>query len=155
LLGWDDRVSLAAAIALFVISLGAILAGQGYIKTGRRMRSYLTTRGRVVGRELAVVAGGTREGRWGKGGGYWAKATYDYTVGGTGYRSDKTTYAHRGLKKALAEQKLAAIPDEVDVYYDAGDPNQAYLERHTPGLGYWLVGGGVFGVLLALLIAIS
>ena len=87
---------LAAAIALFVISLGAILAGQGYIKTARRMRSYGTVRGRVINRELGVMAAGTREGRWGKGGGYWPKATYVFTVGGVEHTSSLTTYAHRG-----------------------------------------------------------
>lgn len=146
---------LAAAIALFVISLGAILAGQGYIKTARRMRAYKTVRGRVIKRELGLMSTGNREGRWGKGGGYWPKATYVFSVEGVEHTSDKTTYAHRGLRRSLAEQALAAIPDEVDVYYDPSDPEQAYLEKHTPGLGYWLVGGGVFGVLVALLIAIS
>jgi hypothetical protein len=140
---WDDRAPVAAAIALFVISLGAILAGQGYIKTARRMRSYRTTRGRVVGRELAMVAGDM----------YRPKVTYEYTVDGAGYTSDKTTYAHRGLRKALAEEQLAAIPDEVDVYYDPSSPGEAYLEKHTPGMGYWFVAGGAFGVLLALVIA--
>jgi hypothetical protein len=77
---------LAAAIALFVISLGAILAGQGYVKTARRMRTFRTTRGRVTGRELAAVAGGTREGRWGKGGGYRPKVTYVFTVNGVELR---------------------------------------------------------------------
>jgi hypothetical protein len=146
---------LAAAIALFVISLGAILAGQGYVKTARRMRNYETTRGRVTERELATVAGDTREGRWGKGGGYRPKVTYVFSVDGVEHTSDKTTYAHRGLKKALAEQQLAAIADEVDVYYDPASPDDAYLEKHTPGMGYWFLGGGGVGVLIALAIAVS
>jgi hypothetical protein len=146
---------LAAAIALFVISLGAILAGQGYVKTARRMRTFRTTRGRVTGRELAAVAGGTREGRWGKGGGYRPKVTYVFTVNGVEHTSDKTSYAHRGLKKTLAEQELAAIPDDVEVFYDPAEPDTAYLSRHRPGLGYGLLAGGAAGVLLALLIAVA
>jgi hypothetical protein len=148
-------VLVAAAIALFVISLGAIAAGWGYVKTARRMRNYKTTRGRVIKRELAAVAGDTREGRWGKGGGYRPKVTYVFSVDGVEHTSDKTTYAHRGLKQALAEQELAAIADEVDVYYDPASPQDAYLEKHSPGMGYWFLAGGGVGVVIALLIAVS
>jgi Protein of unknown function (DUF3592) len=146
---------MAAAIALFVISLGAIAAGWGYVKTARRMRSYGTVRGRVVKRELAAVAGDTREGRYGKGGGYRPKVTYVFAVDGVEHTSDKTTYAHRGLKKALAEQQLAAIADAVDVYYDPASPDHAYLEKHAPGMGYWFLAGGTFGVLIALVVAFA
>jgi hypothetical protein len=144
---------LAGAIALLVISLGALLAGRGYIKTARRMRLYRTTRGRVVGRELATVGGDTREGRWGQGGGYRPKVTYEYTVDGVGHTSDRTSYAHRGFKKAIAEQQLAAIPDDVDVYYDPDSPEVAYLTKHNPRMGYWFLTGGTLGVLIALVVA--
>ena len=123
------------------------------MKTARRMRSYRTTRGHVIKRDLATVAGDNREGRWGKGGGYRPRVTYVFSIDGVEHTSDKTTYAHRGLKQALAEQQLAAIPDEVDVYYDPTSPDQAYLEKHSPGMGYWFLAGGTLGVLLALLIA--
>jgi len=144
---------MAAAIALLVISLGAIVAGRGYVKLAGRMRSFETTRGHVTKRGLATVAGDTREGRWGKGGGFRPAVTYTYTVDGVAYTSDNTSYAHRGLRRSLAEQALAAIGDDVDVHYDPGDPGQAYLEKHSPRMGYWLIGGGAFGVALALLIA--
>jgi hypothetical protein len=78
----------AAAIALLVISLGAIAAGWGYVRMAQRMRSFATTRGTVLARELAVMPGGdTREGRYGRGGGYRPKVTYAYTVDGVGYTS--------------------------------------------------------------------
>jgi hypothetical protein len=144
-----------AAIAIFVISLGAILAGRGYVKTAQRMRSYVTTRGRVTAREVVVIAGLDREGRWGQGGNYRPKVTYDYTVGGVAYTSDRTSYAHRGLKRSLAEQRLAAIPDEVDVYYDPAAPDQAYLEKHSPALGRYLLAGGGVGVLFALILLLG
>jgi hypothetical protein len=146
---------IAYAIGLLVISLGAIVAGRGYIRTAKRMRSYATTRGRVVERDLAVIGGDTREGRWGKGGGYWPKATYVFTVDGVEHTSDKTTYAHRGLRRSLAEQALAAIPDEVVVHYDPSDPEQAYLEKHSPRMGYWFVGGGAIGALFGLLLLLG
>jgi hypothetical protein len=146
---------MAAAIALFVISLGAIAAGWGYVKTARRMRDYETARGRVIKRELATVAGGTREGRYGKGGGYRPKLTYVFAVDGVEHTSDKTTYAHRGLKQELAEQQLAAYPDDVEVFYDPASPDDAYLEKHSPGLGYWFLAGGAFGVLIALALAFA
>jgi hypothetical protein len=146
---------MVAAIALFVISLGAIAAGRGYVRTAKRMRSYATTRGRVTRRELAVVGGDAREGRWGKGGGYRPKVTYVFTVDGVEHTSDKTSYAHRGLRKSLAEAALARIPDEVDVHYDPSDPEQAYLDKHTPRMGYWFIGGGALGALFALLLALT
>jgi hypothetical protein len=146
---------IAYGLAFMVISLGAILAGRGYVRTSRRMRSFQTTRGRVFKRELATVAGDTREGVWGKGGGYRPAVTYVYTVEGVEHTSDKVSYAHRGLRKSLAEQALAAIPDEVDVFYDPADPDEAYLVRHSPRLGHWLIGGGVLGILFGLLIVLA
>jgi hypothetical protein len=146
---------IAYGLAFMVISLGAILAGRGYVRTSRRMRSFQTTRGRVFKRELATVAGDTREGVWGKGGGYRPAVTYVYTVEGVEHTSDKVSYAHRGLRKSLAEQALAAIPDEVDVFYDPADPDEAYLVRHSPRLGHWLIGGGVLGALFGLLIVLA
>jgi Protein of unknown function (DUF3592) len=143
---------MAGSIFMLVISLGMIVAGWGYVRMSRRMRTFQTTRGRVVGRELATVGADTREARWGSGGGYRPKVTYTYTVAGVEYTSDKSTYAHRGLKKRLAEQQLAAIPDEVDVHYDPASPATAFLEKHNPRLGYWLVG---FGILFALIALIS
>ncbi len=145
---------MAAAIALMVISLGAIVAGRGYVKTARRMRSFATTRGRVLERGIEAVPGGSREGRWGKGGGFQPKITYTYAVGGVDYTSSRSSYAYRGLKKSLAEQEAAAVPDEVEVHYDPAAPKEAYLHTHTPGIGKGLIAGGIVGVLLAVLILI-
>jgi hypothetical protein len=78
------------------------------------------------------------------------KVTYDYTVNGVSYTSDRSSYALRGLKRSIAEQELAAIPDEVDVYYDPAAPQEAYLETHTPRIGRFLLAGGAAGVLVAL-----
>jgi Protein of unknown function (DUF3592) len=114
------------------------------------MRSFQMTRGRVVAREVAVVSGGRREGRWGKGGGYRPKVTYAYTVDGVSYTSDRSSYAFRGLKESVAEQELAAIPDEVDVYYDPAAPQEAYLETHRPRIGSILLVGGAIGLMAAL-----
>jgi hypothetical protein len=144
-----------AAIALFVISLGAILAGRGYMRAARRMRSFATTRGRVTAREVVAMAGLSPEGRWGQGGNYRPKVTYDYSVGGVTYTSDRTSYAHRGLKRSLAEQQVAAIPDDVDVYYNPAAPDEAYLEKHTTALGRYLVIGGGVGVLFALILLLG
>jgi len=81
--------------------------------------------------------------------------TYDYSVGGVTYISDRSTYADRGLRRSLAEQRLAAIPDEVDVYYDPASPHEAYLEKHTPGLGRSFLGGGRVGVVIALILLLG
>jgi len=142
-------------IGLLVISLGAIAAGWGHVKTAGRMRSFATTRGRVVAREIATVSGLSREGRWGQGGNYRPNVTYEYTVGGVAYTSDRTSYVLRGLRRSLAEQQLAAIPDEVEVHYDPAAPQEAFLETHTPRLGRILIAGGGVGALLALLVILA
>jgi Protein of unknown function (DUF3592) len=139
----------AFGIGLIVISLGCIVAGRGYIRIAKRMRSYATTRGRVTRRGLARTSG-DNEGRWGQGGNYRPDVTFVFSVEGVEHTSDKVSYAHRGLRQSAAEAALAAIPDDVEVHYDPEHPEQAYLEKHTPRIGYWFVGGGVFGILLGL-----
>jgi Protein of unknown function (DUF3592) len=144
-----------AAIAILVISVGAILAGRGYVRTAQKMRSFATTRGHVTAREVVMMTGLSREGRWGQGGNYRPKVTYDYTVDGVAYTSDRTTYAHRGLRRSLAERQLAAVPDDVDVYYDPAAPQEAYLEKHSPTLGRYLLAGGGAGVLFGLILLLG
>jgi hypothetical protein len=142
---------MAGSIFMLVIALGMILAGHGYVKMSRRMKGFRTTSGTVIGRELATVGADQREARWGNGGGWRPKVTYTYTVHGVSYTSDTSTYAHRGLRKSLAEQQLAAIPEQVLVHYDPAEPATAFLEKHNPRLGYWLVGFGILFVLIALI----
>jgi hypothetical protein len=143
---------MVAAIALMVLSLATIGVGRGVVRTARRMRTYGVTRGRVVKRELALVGGDNREGRWGTGGGYRPKVTYTYEVDGTSYTGDRGSYVHRGLKKRLAEEALAAIPDDVEVFYDPDAPGEAYLEKHRPRFGWILVAAGSLGVFIALVL---
>jgi hypothetical protein len=143
--------AVAVKILVLVISCAAIAAGWTYVRTARRMSSFATTRGKVIDRELVAVPGASsREGRWGKGGGYRPKVTYAYVVEGVAYTSDRWSYAIEGLKRSVAEEALAALPDEVDVHYDPTAPQAAYLQTHTPRTGYALVAGGVLGVLVAL-----
>src|ERR1700754_4760555 len=105
------------------------------------MRSFRTTRGTVTGREVQAAPGLTsREGRWGKGGGYRPVVTYTYVVDGATYASDRWSHATEGLKRSGAEEKLAAVPDEVDVHYDPAAPQHAYLHLHQPRIGYLLIG---------------
>jgi hypothetical protein len=141
----------ASAIAILVLSCGAIVAGWGYVRTARRMRSFATVRGTVLAKEVAPLPGGSREGRWGKGGGSMPRVTYSYTVDGVAYTSDKWSYAMRGYKRSLVEQQLAELPDEVDVHYSPVAPTEAYLETHSPALGRVLVGGGLLGVLVGII----
>jgi uncharacterized protein DUF3592 len=131
-----------AAIALLVIAAGAFAAGAGYVRTARRMRHYRSTPGRVLSRDVAAVRGGTREGVWGRGGGWAPKITYRYSVAGQELTGDRVSYARRGLRRRLAEEQAAAFPDEVEVWFDPDDPSKAFLERHSPGLGWILVAGG-------------
>jgi hypothetical protein len=146
---------MAGAIALIVISLGAIVAGRGYTNTARRMRGFATTRGRVLEKRAIPMPGGdTTTGRWGKGGGYQPYVKYTYEVGGTTYTHDKVTYALQGLKSENVEENLAAMPDEVDVHYDPANPQDAYLSKHTPTIGRWLIVGGSIGLVLGLLILV-
>ena len=143
-------------IVLMLISLGAIAAGRGHVAKARQMRGFQTARGRVIARELAVIpSGDVVEGRWGRGGGYWPKATYTYEVGDTTYTGDRRQYGWVGLKQSVAQAELDAIPDEVEVHYDPSDPQDAYLIRHKPALGHGLVAGGTFGVLIALVLILG
>jgi hypothetical protein len=141
---------MAGAIFLLVLSCGAIVAGRGYVKAARRMRGFQTTTGTVVARDLQTVGWDNREGRRGAGGGYAPQVTYTYAVDGVSHTSDRVSYAQRGLKRSLAEQRLAEIPDAVEVHYDPAAPEEAYLATHNPRLGFALVGGGSAGVLLGL-----
>jgi Protein of unknown function (DUF3592) len=131
-------------IGIFVISVGMILAGRGYVRTAQRMTGYATTRGRVIRREVVPTGG---EGR-----NYTPKVTFVYTVTGVEHTADKLSYATHGYMKARAERELAAIPDDVEVHYDPENPDEAYLRTHTPRLGRWLIGGGIGGVAFGLLL---
>jgi len=146
---------MASAIFIVVLSCGAIVAGRGYVRTARRMRSYATVRGRVLAKEVTALPGGAREGRWGKGGGSMPKVTYAYTVDGVAYTADRWSYAMRGYKRSVVEQQLAALPDEVDVHYDPQAPQEAYLETHSPTLGRVLVGGGILGLLVGIIAVLA
>jgi hypothetical protein len=145
-----------SAIFLFVLSLGAIAAGMGSIRTSDRMRSFAVTPGTVIARDVQLIGtlGGPPAARWGKGGGYAPKVTYTYAVDGTTYTSDRWTYAQRGLQRALALERAQALPDSVAVHYNPTKPEEAYLETHTPKLGRWLILGGLAGCLVALMIAL-
>ncbi len=146
---------MASAIFLLVLSSGMIAAGTGYVRAARRMRGFRTTEGTVVARKLTTVAGGTREGHWGSGGGYRPKVTYTYVVDGVSHTSDRSSYANRGFKRSIAESQLAAIPAHVEVHYNPAAPGEAYLATNSPRLGVVLVAGGCVGVVFALLLAIS
>jgi hypothetical protein len=145
---------MAGAIALIVISLGAIVAGRGYARLARRMRTYERTRGRVLEKRPERVSADTSTGRWGKGGGWHPYVKYAYEVEGRPYTNDKVTFALQGLKREIVEEQLAAWPDEVDVHYDPADPQQAYLKTHTPTIGRVFIAGGCLGLLLGLLILV-
>jgi hypothetical protein len=143
----------AFAIGLLVVSIGAIVAGAGYMKTANRMRSFATTRGIVLRKEVGTVPSGDRqEGLFGKGGGAVPKVTYRYTVGGVDYTNDRWSYAWRGMKRSIIEAQLAQIPDEIDVHYDPAKPAESYLELHTPNTGTYFVAGGIAGIVFALFV---
>src|SRR4051794_9104688 len=113
------RRRMVFGIGLLVISLGAIVAGRGYTATARRMRAFAVTRGTVLEKRAVTVPGGdTREGRYGRGGGYMPYVRYAYSVDGADFTNDKVSYAFRGLKQSLAEEQVAAWPSTVDVHYD-------------------------------------
>jgi hypothetical protein len=145
----------AFAIGLLVISIGAIVAGAGYIKTANRMRSFATTRGAVLSKEVGTVPSGDRqEGRFGKGGGAVPKVIYRYKVDGVEYTNDRWSYAWRGMKRSIIEEQLAQIPDEIDVHYDPAKPKESYLELHAPNTGTYFVAAGIAGVVFALFVLV-
>jgi hypothetical protein len=138
------------AVFILVLAIGAIVAGVGYARKANAMRGFQMTTGRVVGRDVVAITGDRTEGRWGDGGGWTPRITYAYSVDGEDLTGDRVAYAPSGLKRSVAERRAAAYPDEVLVWYDAADPRDACLERHTPRLGRVLVAGGVIAAVCAL-----
>jgi hypothetical protein len=63
------------------------------VHTARRTRSFATVRGKVIGRQVTAAPGPAGREGWGRGGGYQPKA-----------------------KRSVAEQRLAAIGDDVVVH---------------------------------------
>ena len=150
------RRHMVFGIALLVISLGAIVAGRGYTSTARKMRSFAVTQGTVLETKAVTVPGGdTREGHFGSGGGYMPYVRYAYSVDGVDFTNDKVSYAFKGMKRSLVEERVAAWPDDVDVHYDPTNPQEAYLETHTPTAGRWFIIGGSIGAVLGLLIFVG
>ena len=139
---------MAAAIATLVIGLGALIAGLGYVRKAKAMRGFASTAGTVIQREVVPAPGGdTTEGVWGEGGGYMPKVTYRFTAGGKERTGDRFSYAYQGLKKSVAEKRLAAIPEQVTVWFDPKNPDDAYLLRHTPTVGWFLIVPGAIAAL--------
>ena len=145
----------AAKLFALFLGLAFVYAGNLYSALARRMRSYRSVPGRVVAREITIVpTGDTREGVWGDGGGYTPKVTYRYLVEGVELESNKIGFSIGGYKRAVAERKLAEIPDQVVVWYDPSKPSEAYLKKHGPAAGFAIAAFGVvlvLGALIALL----
>lgn len=142
-------------IFALVLGLAFTWVGFTYVALGRRMRGFRAVPGQILSREVGTVpSGDTTTGRWGKGGGYTPKVTYRYVVDGRTLESDRIGFAIEGLKREIAEQRLAAIPDAPTVWYDPAKPEVGYLRKHSSGPGYLLVALGVSlvgGALVALL----
>lgn len=143
------------AVFVILLGLGAIAAGAGYVRVAWAMRGFRPTAGRVLGRDVAAVSADRTQGRWGRGGGYEPAITYLYGFDGREFTGDRVSYAKRGLKLAIARERAAAYPDDVVVWVDPSDPGTAYLERHSPGLGWALVAGGAVAVLGGVIAAVA
>lgn len=146
---------MATQIFVLVLGLAFVWVGNMYSSLARRMRSFKSVPGRVIGREVAVMASGTREGRYGEGGGYTPQVTYRYVVDGVEHESNKLARGRRGYRRSVAERKLAEIPDQVVVWYDPEKPSEAYLQKHGPALGYAILVLGVCSVAGALISLVS
>jgi hypothetical protein len=146
---------MAATVFALLLGLAFVVVGAMTARLARRMRSYRTVPGRVVAREVVTVpSGNTTTGAFGEGGGYTPRVTYRYVVDGVEHESSRLALAITGYKHAVAERKLAEIPDEVVVWYDPQKPGDATLRRSGPALGYAILALGaclVVGALLALL----
>jgi hypothetical protein len=140
-----------AGIFALLICLGMGAAGVGYVRTSRSMRSYATTRGKVISRDVVQVHADSTP-KFGSGGNYVPKPTYSYTVAGTTYTNDRVSYAHRPVKQEIAKQRVDAMPAEVDVHYDPDNPQESYLEKHRSGLGWSLI---ILGCVIALIALVA
>jgi hypothetical protein len=146
---------MAATVFALLLGLALVAVGVANVRLARRMRSFRAVPGRVVAREVVTLpSGNTTTGAFGEGGGYTPRATYRYVVDGVEHESNRLAPAIPGYKHAVAERKLAEIPDEVVVWYDPRAPGEAYLRRSGPALGYAILALGAClatGALLALL----
>ena len=142
---------MGTAIFALLLGLAFVWVGNMYSSLARRMRSFRSVPGTVIAREVVVIpSGNTTEGRWGEGGGYTPQVTYRYVVDGVHLESNKLARGVHGYKRAVAERKLAEIPEQVEVWYDPQKPSEAYLRKHGPALGYAVLTLGVCLVLGAL-----
>jgi hypothetical protein len=142
------------ATKIFVLLFGLVCAyvGNQYSALARRMRAFQSVSGKVIARAVVVVpSGNTTTGRWGDGGGYTPDVTYRYVVHGVELESNQISRAITGYKHALAQRKLAEIPDTVVVWYDPNNPSEAYLRKHGPMLGYLVLALGACLILGALI----
>ncbi|MEO6574731.1 MAG: DUF3592 domain-containing protein [Polyangiaceae bacterium] len=140
--------------ALFALFLGLALVAVGnmYSALARRMRSFKSAPGIVVGRAV-IVTGNRSTPKFGEGGNYAPQVTYRYVIDGVELESNTMGKSLDGFKREIAERKLAEIPDQVVVWYDPRKPSDAYLRKHGPALGYVIMMAGsglVFGALISL-----
>jgi hypothetical protein len=139
-----------------LLAVGFVAAGWKYVSVARRMRTFHSTPGKIVARAVVPLPGGnTRSGVYGEGGGYMPSVRYRFAVDGAELFGDKISLAYAGYKHAVAERKLAEIPDDVVVWYDPRKPSDAYLKKHTPTLGIFILVLGAFVGLGALIKLVS
>lgn len=128
---------------LFALFLGLAFTyvGYTYSSLAYRMLSFKSVPGRVIARGIVSVSGRS----------YTPQVTYRYVVDGVELESNKLGRALQGYRHAVAERKLAEIPDQVVVWYDPNKPSEAYLRKHGPAIGYLILTVGLCCVLGALM----
>lgn len=142
-----------AKLMVLLLGLAFAFVGNVYSSLARRMRSFKSVPGRVIAREVVALSGNTASGRFGEGGNYTPQVTYRYVVDGVDLQSNKLGRALYGYQRAVAERKLAEIPEQVVVWYDPKQPSEAYLRKHGAAPGYVIMALGVclvIGAVIAL-----
>jgi len=135
---------IAGGVLALAIAAGMVIAGRGQVRMARRMAGFAVARGVVVSRSVVRVAGGLEESP-----NFRVLLTYDYTVDGQSYRSDRVRYSGRDWgSRERAEREAAAYGGEVPVYYDPASPAVAFLHRETAVLGRCMMFGSAIPALI-------
>ena len=140
-------------LGLFLLVFAGLDARQGYDTL-----SWPMTNGTVVRSAIKQDLHFDRY-RW-LGKKYYPDIQYNYSVNGRQYSSNKISVSDWFITRNLNEvEKITAtysLSDNISVYYDSNNPDQALLETGIPERVIWaLVGGGVTVILaIVLLVAI-
>lgn len=138
----DQKGVPVAAYFILVIGAFALASGIMLLRSTFTTRSYSEATGRIVERSLkeaTLTSGGNKTGPR-----YERNVKYVYTVNGTEYSGIRISLTAVSYSKPRAEEALRALPEQVTVFYNPQNPQDALLERGGLALPIFVL---LFGLL--------